>query len=158
MATFRLKKHWRYQEEAPTSMLHVGMDLSRKRLDIHAMNDQGEPIYTGGVLPDRDGLRSLVRRLEQFGEPVHAAIESMNGARFVHDELERQGWRVDVADAVRVKGLAPLACKTDKIDAWVLAELCRRDLVPAIWLPSPENRAERSVPAGACTSCATAWR
>jgi hypothetical protein len=34
-----------------------------------------------------------------------------------------------------VKGLAPLACKTDRIDAWVLAELARRDLVPAIWLP-----------------------
>src|SRR6202011_4851854 len=36
-----------------------------------------------------------------------------------------------------------LACKTDKIDAWVLAELSRRDLVPAIWLPSFELRAER---------------
>jgi transposase len=42
-----------------------------------------------------------------------------------------------------VKGLAPLACKTDRIDAWVLAELCRRELVPAIWLPDPHVRAER---------------
>jgi transposase len=42
-----------------------------------------------------------------------------------------------------VKGLAPLACKTDRIDAWVLAELARRDLVPAIWLPDPRVRAER---------------
>jgi transposase len=42
-----------------------------------------------------------------------------------------------------VKGLAPLACKTDRIDAWVLAELSRRDLVPAIWLPDPTVRAER---------------
>jgi len=42
-----------------------------------------------------------------------------------------------------VKGLAPLACKTDRIDAWVLAELTRRDLVPAIWLPDPLVRAER---------------
>src|SRR4051795_11449701 len=42
-----------------------------------------------------------------------------------------------------VKGLAPLAAKTDKIDAWVLAELSRRDLVPAIWLPDPGVRAER---------------
>ena len=33
--------------------------------------------------------------------------------------------------------------KTDRIDAWVLAELSRRDLVPAIWLPDPEVRAER---------------
>ena len=42
-----------------------------------------------------------------------------------------------------MKGLAPLACKTDRIDAWVLAELARRDLVPAIWLPDPRVRAER---------------
>ena len=48
------------------------------------------------------------------------------------------GWEVLVADAQRVKGLAPLACKTDKIDARVLAELSFRDLVPAIWLPTPE--------------------
>ena len=74
---------------------------------------------------------------------MRAAIESMNGARFVHDTLERSGWEVEVADAVKVKGLAPLACKTDKIDAWVLAELSRRELVPAVWLPSFEQRGER---------------
>src|SRR3954464_12341368 len=55
----------------------------------------------------------------------------------------RAGWQVEIADAQKVKGLAPLACKTDRIDAWVLAELCRRDLVPAIWLPDPQVRAER---------------
>ena len=67
----------------------------------------------------------------------------MNGARFVHDRLELDGWQVEIADAQKVKGLAPLACKTDRIDAWVLAELARRDLVPAIWLPDPRVRAER---------------
>ena len=67
----------------------------------------------------------------------------MTGARFVHDTLERCGWEVLVADAQKVKGLAPLACKTDRIDARVLAELSRRDLVPAIWLPSFEQRGER---------------
>jgi transposase len=47
-----------------------------------------------------------------------------------------------VADAQKVKGLAPLACKTDKIDARVLAEPSWRDLVPAIWLPDPAIRRE----------------
>jgi transposase len=42
-----------------------------------------------------------------------------------------------------VKGLAPLACKTDRIDARVLAELSWRELVPAVWLPDPSVRAER---------------
>jgi hypothetical protein len=31
---------------------------------------------------------------------VRAATESMNGARFVHDELERCGWGIEVADAI----------------------------------------------------------
>ncbi len=39
-----------------------------------------------------------------------------------------------------MKGLAPLACKTDQIDARVLAELARRELVPAIWLPVRAKR------------------
>jgi transposase len=59
--------------------------------------------------------------------------------------LEQQGWSVEIADAQKVKGLAPLACKTDKIDSMVLAVLSHRDLVPAIWLPDPAVREEREL-------------
>src|SRR4051812_14344190 len=127
----------------PGPMLHVGLDLSRTRLDVHAMNEAGTPVLVTTAAPDAGGLASLVARVGEFGQPVAAAIESMTGARFVHDQLELRGWEVEVADAVKVKGLAPLAAKTDRIDAWVLAELSRRDLVPAIWLPDPAVRAER---------------
>jgi transposase len=124
-------------------MLHAGLDLSRKRLDFCLLDESGVRIEVGATPPDADGLRSLARRLARHEQPLRAAIESMNGARFVHDQLELAGWQVEIADALKVKGLAPLACKTDRIDAWVLAELCRRDLVPAIWLPDPSVRAER---------------
>jgi transposase len=126
-------------------MLHVGLDLSRKRLDYCLLSEEGGRLELAAAPPDADGLRGLVRGVESRHGPVvvRAAIESMNGARFVHDTLERCGWEVEVADAQKVKGLAPLACKTDRIDAWVLAELSRRDLVPAIWLPSFEQRQER---------------
>jgi transposase len=109
------------------------------------LSEGGQTVEITQAPPDGDGLRGLGERLARHGETIYAAIESMNGARFVHDQLERVGWTVEVADAVRVKGLAPLACKTDKIDAWVLAELCRRDLVPAIWLPTPQVRADREL-------------
>ncbi len=124
-------------------MLYAGLDLSRKRLDFHLLDGQGVTVEVGAAPPDADGLRGLAKRLDRHGSPIRAAIESMNGARFVHDRLEQAGWQVEIADAQKVKGLAPLACKTDRIDAWVLAELCRRDLVPAIWLPDPHVRAER---------------
>jgi transposase len=126
-------------------MLHAGLDLSRRRLDFCLLDELGDRVDVGAAPPDADGLRRLARGVAVRHGPVEvrAAIESMNGARFVHDTLERCGWEVEVADAQKVKGLAPLACKTDRIDAWVLAELSRRDLVPAIWLPDFEQRAER---------------
>src|SRR5216683_3942497 len=130
-------------EGRPVSMLYAGLDLSRKRLDFHLLDGEGATVEVGAAPPDADGLLALTRRLDRHREPIRAAIESMNGARFVHDRLELAGWQVEIADAQKVKGLAPLACKTDRIDAWVLAELTRRDLVPAIWLPDPLVRAER---------------
>ena len=122
-------------------MLYVGLDLSRKRLDWLALDQEAQPAGSGAVAPDRDGLVKLGRRLGDA--PVLAVIESMSGARFVHDQLEHAGWDVRIADAARARGLAPLACKTDRIDCWVLAELARRKLVPEIWLPGPQVRAER---------------
>src|SRR6266571_8214626 len=130
-------------ERRPVSMLYAGLSLSRKRLDFHLLDGKGETVDVGDAPPDADGLLGLTRRLDRHREPIRAAIESMNGARFVHDRLELAGWQVEIADAQKVKGLAPLACKTDRIDAAVLAELCRRDLVPAIWLPDPRVRGER---------------
>jgi transposase len=126
-------------------MLYAGLDLSRKRLDYCLLDRDGGRVEVGAAPPDADGLRGLARRVElRHGRStVRAAIESMNGARFVHDTLERCGWQVEIADAQKVKGLAPLACKTDRIDAWVLAELSRRELVPAVWLPSFQVRQER---------------
>jgi transposase len=119
-------------------MFHVGLDLSRSRVDVCVLDAAtGVVAYTAAV-PDADGLRGLVGRVQQMGSPpvrVRAAIESMTGARYVRDVLTEHGWEVLVADAAKVKGLAPLACKTDRIDAAVLAELSARDLVPAIWLP-----------------------
>ena len=120
-------------------MLYAGLDLSRQRLDVHLLDEDGRTVEVTAVRPDGDALRSLVARMDRYGQPVSAAIESMNGARFVHDTLELAGWDVEIADALKVKGLAPLAAKTDRIDAWVLAELGRRELVPAIWLPDPDD-------------------
>ncbi len=96
-------------KEAPDAMLHVGLDLSRHRVDVHILDEAGETLKVTAAPPDRDGLTRLSRDVECLGG----------------------------------KGLAPLARKTDRIDAWVLAELSRRDFVPAIWLPDPAVRAER---------------
>jgi transposase len=85
------------------------------------------------VVPaDEDGLIKLVPAV---GTEAPACVEMMSGAVWVRDRLAAAGWRARVAHARNVRDVAPLACKTDKVDAGVLAELCRRDLVPELWIP-----------------------
>jgi transposase len=127
-------------------MLHAGLDLSRKKVEVCLLSGTGAHLDQLAAPPDADSLKTLARRIDEVdGEPVCAVVESMTGARLVHDTLEQAGWEVEIADAQKVKGLAPLACKTDKIDSLVLATLSQRDLVPAIWLPDPRIREQREL-------------
>jgi hypothetical protein len=80
-------------------MLYAGLDLSRKRLDFHLLDAEGATVEVGASRPDADGLGGLNERLARQGAPIRAAIESMNGARFVHDRLGLAGWQVEIADS-----------------------------------------------------------
>jgi hypothetical protein len=61
-------------------------------------------VETLAVRPDADGLRTLVARIARYGEPVSSAIESMTGARFIHDQLELAGPDGQVLNLVRHEG------------------------------------------------------
>jgi transposase len=118
-------------------MQFVGIDWAYRRAAWCAKVKGGEIVGEGVTLADEDGLAKLVLAL---GTEVSACVEMMSGAVWVRDRLRAAGWQVEVADARKVKAIAPLACKTDKVDARVLAGLCRRDLVPAVWVPSFSDR------------------
>jgi transposase len=121
-------------------MQYVGIDWAYRRAAWCAKQADGTIAGEGLVPADEDGLARLVIEL---GAEVRACLEMMSGAVWVRDRLSGAGWQVEVADARKVKNVAPLACKTDRVDARVLAELCRRELVPALWIPSLEERALR---------------
>ena len=119
-------------------MNYVGIDWAYRRAAWCALTETGVIEGEGMVPADEGGLARLVLEL---GTEVKACVETMSGAIWVKDQLETAGWSVAVANAGKVRDVAPLACKTDKVDARVLAELCRRDLVPAVWVASLEDRA-----------------
>jgi transposase len=120
---------------------YLGLDWAYRRAAWCALGEGGAIIGEGVVAADEDGLARLVLAV---GVGVRACVEMMmSGAVWVRDRLEAAGWEVQVAHPRKVRDVAPLACKTDKVDARVLAELCRRDLVPALWIASIEDRALR---------------
>jgi transposase len=118
---------------------YLGIDWGTRRAAWCALSESGE-LTEGAVSADADGLARLVTRI---GLDVRGCIEMMSGAAWVRDQLTACGWAIEIADARKVKAIAPLACKTDRVDARVLAELTRRDLVPTVWVPSLDDRANR---------------
>jgi hypothetical protein len=56
--------------EGGVFVLHVGLDLGRKRVEVCLVSDQGELVDRFVAIPDRDGLYGLARRVEVYGEPV----------------------------------------------------------------------------------------
>ena len=87
--------------KAAPAMLYAGLDLSRKRLDVCLLDEHGEKVVVTAAPPDSDGLRGLVARLATHGTPVRAAIESMNGARFIHDTM---GYEFSITPRSRTRG------------------------------------------------------
>src|SRR3954453_11815455 len=122
------------------AVLYVGIDWAYRRAACCALSASGEIVEERMVTADEDGLARLVLKL---GTDVRACVEMMSGAVWVRDQLAAAGWQVQIAHARKVRDVAPLACKTDKVDARVLAELCRRDLVPELWIASLDDRAVR---------------
>src|SRR2546426_8589613 len=92
-------------------MLYAGLDLSRKRLDFHLLDAEGATVEIGAAPPDADGLRGLTERLERHRAPIRAAIESMNGARFVHDRLELAGWQRSEEHTSELQSPCNLVCR-----------------------------------------------
>jgi hypothetical protein len=94
------------RSESKEARLHVacwiGFESSQGRR-LSALG-AGEIVDEWASPSDADGLRGLAARAAMWGPAVRGVIESMNGARFVHDRLEEHGWEVLIADAQKVKG------------------------------------------------------
>jgi transposase len=116
----------------------VGLDWATRRARWCAVTPAGAVIDEGWIPADEDGLAMLVARLG--GDGVLACLEMMSGAAWVRERLTAGGWIVQVADARKAKAVGSLAAKTDKLDARVLAELARRDLVPQVHVPTFSDR------------------
>jgi predicted NBD/HSP70 family sugar kinase len=48
-------------------MLHAGLDLSRRRLEVCLIDEDGEVVGRLAAPPDADGLRHLVERVGPQG-------------------------------------------------------------------------------------------
>ena len=130
-------------------MIYVGIDWAYGRAAWCAKSETGR-IAGEGTIPAEE--RGLARLVLELGTEVEACVEMMSGAVWVRDQLQSAGWQVKVAHARKVRDVAPLACKTDRVDARVLAE-------PAgeTWSPSSGSPRSRTGPCASAFAAACTW-
>ena len=124
-------------------MYYAGLDLHRRYFTLCVLTSEGQVVCDHRRLPAE--LEPLGAILQDLRGPVTVALEATLQWAWLHDRLTAAGVAVLVAHPKQVKLISHARCKTDPIDARKLADLARTNLLPTIWVPSPEIRAWRQL-------------
>jgi len=122
---------------------YVGIDVSKDRLDVARLGDKQEKQFSN----TKDGIAQLVQQMVNL-QPELIVVEATGGyQRNVVEALFHAGLSVAVVNPVRVRQFARacgLLAKTDKLDAFVLAEFGQR-VRPRLY--AGKNEAEKQLSA-----------
>lgn len=113
------------------------MDLHKNTSSFCVKDRDGNLIRQEKVLTDRNQIRKFVRT---FDAPLTLAVEPVSQWYTYADFLSGLGVEVHLAHPLRVKAIASARIKTDKIDAAVLCDLLRSNLLPEAYFASAEVR------------------
>ena len=119
-------------------MVNVGVDYHDESVRVCVLAEDGHELVNRNLPNDPGAVRNLVSLL---GWPRVVVIEACCGAADFAAELIRQTeWNVQLAHPGYVKRMKQGPDKTDKGDAWLLADLGRVDYVPRVWLADETTR------------------
>ena len=122
-------------------MWYAGIDLHRRTAVIALVSDGSRR-----VRPRTFQCNDPGRIVEHLGRhrPFRAVIEASGTYRWLHDLLSPEG-EVVLAHPLRLRAIWSGRAKTDKLDAKVLADLLRADLIPESYVPPEEYQALRDM-------------
>ena len=123
-------------------MLHTGVDLHKRSCVLTTVDAGGRVVAHRKVPAERHALQSYFRRLSGSHR---ATVEATGGWYWLSDVLRDEGVDLQLAHAKFLKAIAYAKVKTDAVDAGILAQLLRADLIPAAHMISPELRELRDL-------------
>ena len=122
---------------------YIGIDVHGKYSQVCIMDGEGT-VLTNERWEHAEVSR-LRERLAQFPTATQAVLEATGGWMWLAEELEAAGLQVHLAHAAKVRLIAEARLKTDKVDAWVLAQLLRTGFLPEAYLAPREVRDQRAL-------------
>jgi transposase len=122
--------------------VYVGIDVHRKRSQVAVVTENGKVQLNKNTVNGTEPLLRLIGDLPA-GTPV--AFEAAFGWSWLADLLEDYGFEAHLVHPLRCKAIASARLKNDKVDAAILAQLLRADLLPEAWIAPLEVRQLRAL-------------
>jgi len=115
--------------------VYVGIDVHRKRSQVAVVSEEGKVRLNRNVVNGSEPMLRLIGGLPA-GTPV--AFEAAYGWGWLVELLQDYGFDPHLVHPLRCKAIASARLKNDKVDAAILAQLLRADLLPEAWIaPRP---------------------
>jgi transposase len=122
--------------------VYVGIDVHRKRSQVAVIDTGGEVLANRNVPNGAEPILGVIGGLPP-GTP--AAFEAGFGTGWLVELLEDYGFTPHLVHPSRCKAIASARLKNDKVDAAILAQLLRADLLPEAWIAPPPVRQLRAL-------------
>lgn len=124
-------------------MQFVGLDVHKRVVEACVLNGAGKIIQRDRFACTRKALEEFCR--EELGFEDKVAVEATTNTWGVVDIIKPFVDEVVVSNPLRTKAIAEAKVKTDKVDAFVLAQLLRCEYLPRVWEPDEKTREIRSL-------------
>jgi transposase len=122
--------------------VYVGIDVHRKRSQVAVVTEDGKVQLNKNVVNGSTPFLQLIGDLPP-GTPV--AFEAAFGWSWLADLLEDYAFETHLVHPLRCKAIASARLKNDKVDAAILAQLLRADLLPEAWIAPAKVRQLRAL-------------
>lgn len=115
--------------------MYIGMDLHKNHIQVAAIDKKGQLLYNSKIDNNKESLEKFFGNTDRGAKVV--MVSSSVWCDTYHS-MESIGFNTILSNPIKTKAIASARIKTDRIDAKVLAELLRADLIPACYIPPKE--------------------
>jgi transposase len=122
--------------------VYVGIDVHRKRSQLAVIDAKGEVLVNRNV---PNGVEPILKVIGGLPPGTPAAFEAAFGTGWLVELLEGYGFEPHLVHPLQCKAIASARLKNDKVDAEILAQLLRADLLPEAWIAPPAVRQLRAL-------------
>jgi transposase len=122
--------------------VYVGIDVHRKRSQVAVIDAGGEVLANRNV---PNGVETILGVIGGLPPGTPAAFEAAFGWGWLLELLEDYGFDPHLVHPLQCKAIASARLKNDKVDAAILAQLLRADLLPEAWIAPPAVRQVRAL-------------